>query len=104
MILTTLIGSSSRTSFKQLDYKFHDDFEAGSSHLYVIKDKDVGDILCIKIHWQPTGKKLNEWFLSHVTVATEDKSKEKNVQTFPCYRWLTDEVTMVTLTEGSGKQ
>ena len=92
-------GSKGRTDAYPLDKWFHDDFEAGQTDEYTFEAMDVGDVLLVQLNNDGGGwyRKNPDWYCNVVTVIN---SKNGEIYTFPCYKWVHSETILF---EGKGK-
>jgi len=81
-VFITLYGQNGDSGQRALNGKF----ERGMEESFKIENMDLGELYCINIRHDNSGKKPG-WFLEYITISDR--------WTFPCHRWLaTDEDDM----------
>ncbi|XP_071948707.1 allene oxide synthase-lipoxygenase protein-like [Antedon mediterranea] len=84
VILVNATGLKSREI--SLDVAWHDDFEAGKSDKFPVKNlKSFGEITELEV-WRDGGDGLDTWFVELIKIM--DKHTQK-VYVFPVHRWVT---------------
>ena len=83
-----------------LDQWFHDDFAAGQKDTYKVQGFDVGEMYFVELHSDQGGSLWEDpdWFVNKVTVIS---SSQDQVDVFPCYRWIIQDITLF---HGKGEQ
>ena len=78
-----------------LDKYFHNDFEKGETDTYDVSGDDVGEIVMVSLNNNGMGFKSN-WYVAKIVIEKETGDKK---YTFPCYRWVIDQLVVY---EGKG--
>ncbi|XP_067828235.1 arachidonate 12-lipoxygenase, 12S-type [Heptranchias perlo] len=98
-IYVTLIGEGRTSQRTNLDKWLQNDLERGAVDEYEIKsEKDLGSIWLVQLD-KETFLVEDNWFCRYVTVQTPSGETLH----FPCYRWLTEDVT-ICIREGAAKR
>jgi hypothetical protein len=82
-VYITLFGSNGNSGERLLD-NAADNFERGTTDVFDIQMRDIGEIRRIRIRHDNWGN-CPGWFLERVIVHKEDTDEE---WVFPCHRWL----------------
>lgn len=96
-IYISIIGKDGRTPFRKLDRKTTKDFDVGAKSTFRILDKPVGPFVCAKIYKEKRGVKT-DWYLDYIILTSPYNNK---CYTLPCYRWFTDETSIIPLRDGT---
>jgi arachidonate 5-lipoxygenase len=80
-VSVVLVGDRGEGEPHALDRRFHDDFEAGSEDVYVIADRDVGELLLLR--FTNGGSVAGDWLLDTAEVTASGRSWH-----FPYFRWV----------------
>ena len=92
-------GTQSRTAFLRLPPVTKADFGRGVRSTYTLRDKYVGDLLCVKVYKEIKGAK-SDWYLDYIIVST---TYNKTCSTLPCGHWFTDQSPLHILRDGTRK-
>ncbi|XP_046861552.1 allene oxide synthase-lipoxygenase protein-like [Xenia sp. Carnegie-2017] len=91
-----LTGLKGRTEYLKLDKSFHNDFKRGSKEVYRVEALNVGEIELVELNarpaWITVTTKDPDWFVEKVTVMS---SRHSGVFSFPCYRWVINEIVLL---------
>ena len=95
-----MTGRDGRTPFRKLERKTAKDFDVGAKSTFRIIDKPVGPFICAKVYKEKRGQKT-DWYLENIILTTAYNNK---CYTLPCYRWFTDDTSIIPLRDGTGKE
>eukprot|EP00118_Oscarella_pearsei_P019847 m.213385 g.213385 ORF g.213385 m.213385 type:complete len:702 (+) comp39785_c0_seq1:3-2108(+) len=89
-IYVTIIGSSGQTDAMALDKVkwFRDDFGEGGEESFSMEAADVGDMYAIKLS---LSNPQDQWNPGLVKIS---KKKDGTAACFPCYQWVTTDITV----------
>ncbi|MBJ6760888.1 lipoxygenase [Myxococcaceae bacterium JPH2] len=80
-ISVVLVGTEGESASHALDRRFHNDFEAGSEEVYSVTDRDVGELLLLRL--SNSGGVAGDWLLDTVQVSSGERQWH-----FPFFRWI----------------